>query len=232
MSSDVLGWEAVDPARLYHEASLAFIGGNPGGGVADRGQFVWPPPDATVGSRTSVVSLGVLLTHPSRRFPWPVLVLAAGVCAAAASTAAQPRSVRSGVYSEIAGQRGGQPCTPSTVRSATAPTSRAWNRRRRSPAAPSAQKWRGAALNKLFERVESMPPAKPNSLSGNAVRRPPRVSAERQRAAPGQLRWRPSAVRSRTLSSARPSPVSRAGVTRARPPQQPGRRLRNVASSA
>ena len=71
--------------------------------------------------------------------------------------------------------------TAASVPSATATTSKDGNARRRWPAAAFGQRWDGATLKKLFERMEEMPPDDPAArLTREAVRRHPRVSPERQ----------------------------------------------------
>ena len=154
----VLGHRCANPTRRGPRSSTALRLARPRRYGRIRGQR-W-------------FSLGVLLTHPSGRFPWPVLFLAAGVCVAAASTAAQSRSVRSGVYTEGQAREGAalyvEHCAqchgPDLAGVEQAPAL---------AGGLFAEKWKGATLNQLFDRVESMPPAKPNpERTANAATSP------------------------------------------------------------
>ena len=105
------------------------------------------------------------MTRPPRRLLWSIPILALSVCdGAAVSPAGQARSVWTGVYTEAQASRGEtlylEHCAQchganlAGVEQAPALTGGAFG-----------EKWKGATLRTLFDRVASMPPTRPNSLS-------------------------------------------------------------------
>jgi mono/diheme cytochrome c family protein len=99
-----------------------------------------------------------------RRFLWLVAIVATGASGVSVSSAQNAKSVWSGVYSEAQATAGetlyGEHCTKchgedlAGVEQAPALAGDAFG-----------QRWHGANLKKLFERIEVMPPKEPKSLT-------------------------------------------------------------------